>query len=306
MNALCSVKEDKVDLEFAKKIIDEAINEVDAVECVFHGGEPFFNRSDNIIQSYINLVYSYPNVNWSATTNLVYNITPKLLELFNLFTNKFIKTSWDVDNYRFKNKQQLDKWEENVKFLIEQGFNVEAIITVNTDTIKHNPKEIIDYMYDLGIRCINFERITETGRASKIKVKPLNRDTDNWLYEAYMYNKEKHISIPLFDELEAIVKGAEPIGCRLRQCMKNVRTINANNTLSTCPNMCNEIIGKYDGEYHYDEENHNKLIQFERIKNNRCLVCKYYNICKGDCCQLTFDESGCPGLRKILKELTDA
>lgn len=304
-SALCGLKGNQLDLKFARKVIDESIKEVDDVECVFHGGEPFFNRSDKIIQTYIDLINEYPNVRWSATTNLVYEITPKLNELFNLFTNKFIKTSWDVDSYRFKNKQQLDKWESNIKYLLDQGFNVEVIITVNTNTIKHSPSEIMDYMSNLGIKCINFERITETGRAAEVKVKPLNCETDKWLYEAFQYNKCKQFSIPLFDELKAIVEGAEPIGCRLRQCMRNVRTLNANNTLSTCPNMADVTIGKYDGEYKYNESEHQKLIEFEKKKSLRCLTCKYYNICKGDCCQLQFDESGCPGLRKILEEICE-
>lgn len=299
MNSLCNNTE-FVDLDFAKKVLDFNIEE--NTECVFHGGEPFFLRDDKTIQKYIDLVLEYPNIKWSATTNLVYNITPKLLELFSLFDNKFIKTSWDVDNYRFKTKEQLNLWENNIKFLLNKGFDVEVLITVNNLLIKHKPEEIVDYFVDLGIKTINFERITENGRANKVKVKPTNRETDSWLYEVYKYNKS--LNIPLIDELVSISQGAEPLGCRRRECMKCVTTINSNNTVGTCPNMAkDQPIGKYENNEVIYNDKQDELIKLEKNINNKCLVCRFYKICKAECCQLQFDETGCPGLTEIMRNI---
>lgn len=299
MNSLCNNNE-FVDLNFVRKVLNKNIEK--DTECVFHGGEPFFLRDDKTIQTYIDLVLEYPNAKWSATTNLVYEITPKLLRLFNLFNNKFIKTSWDVDEYRFKNKDQLHLWENNVKFLLSEGFEVEVLITINNLLIKHDPKEILDYFKGLGIKIINFERITENGRASEVKVKPTNREADEWLYKIYKYNTE--LSIPIIDELVDISKGAEPSGCRKRECMKCVLTINSNNTIGTCPNIAKiQPIGKYENDIIMYSDKQKDLIKVEKNVNFKCLMCRFYNICKADCCQLKFDETGCPGLTNILKEL---
>jgi len=203
---------------------------------------------------------------------------------------RFIKTSWDVDDYRFKNNEQLKVWEDNVRFLIEKGYIVQPIVTVNIQTIKHNPYELLSYFKDFGINIVNFERITETGKASKVKVKPTNREIDNWLYKAYKISKELDMHIPLFDELVAISKGAEPLGCRRRECMQSVRTLNTDGSIGACPNCS-------------DNMNLDELIKLEKTIPNQCKFCKFYKICKGDCCQLKFDETGCPGLTNIYEEL---
>lgn len=302
VNSILQLKELPLNISAIQNILTEV---QDGTECVFHGGEPFFDRSDKNIQSYIDLVKEYPNIRWSATTNLVYNITPKLLELFNLFHNKFIKTSYDVDNYRFKTNEQLEMWENNVHFLLKQGFCVEVLTTVNKNTILHEPTELLNYFYKLGIRYINFERITDNGRAIENKVRPTNKEVNDWLYRAFKYNQEIDMKVALFDELVAISKGAEPLGCRRRECMNCVMTINNNGTVSTCPNMTDTKIGciECDNKLKLNQDIRNKLIQWEKTPNQKCLTCKYYKLCKGDCCQLKFDETGCPGLTKILEEI---
>jgi len=300
MNSICGATQ-QVDLDYVRQIINNNLSE--DIECVFHGGEPFFNRDDKIIQSYIDLVKEYPQIKWSATTNLVYKITPKLLELFELFYDKFLKTSWDVGDYRFKNEEQRSIWEDNIKFLLSKKFNVEVIVTVNKMTIDLESKTIIDYMKNIGVNIVNFERITENGRAKDANVRPTNRQTDEWLFKAFLYNKtSSSLFIPIFDEIESMFNGAEPIGCRKRECMKNVKTINSNNTLATCPNISEILIGDKDNYY---EKQHKELIIKENNRRSECLVCKFYSICKGECCQLKFDETGCPGLLKIMNHLSE-
>ena len=103
----------------------------------------------------------------------------------------FLKTSWDVDNYRFSDISQKTVWERNVKHLLSLQFSIQPIITVNLQTIQHSPQELFEYFKKLGISTLNFERITETGRASNLKVKPTNRQVDEWLWQAYVTNKKR-------------------------------------------------------------------------------------------------------------------
>lgn len=285
-----------LDVNRIKEILN-TYSKDDNLECVFHGGEPFYLIKD--FQPYIDLIDEFPNVSWSATTNLIYEITPDHLRLFNKFTNKFIKTSWDVDDYRFKTKNQLELWEKNVKLLIEQGFTIQVIITVNNQTIQYNPYEQLMYFKNLGINIINYERITETGRAAEVKVKPTNREIDDWLYKAFIASKELNINIPLFDELVNYKQGF--LGCRKRECMQNVRTLNADGSLGACPNCSDKII--LDKDNNHNKELEENLVTMEKMLPMSCKFCKFYKICHGDCCQLKFDETGCPGLTKIYEEI---
>ena len=301
---LFNIKPSFIDLNTVQSYIENFIvsNKDDTLECVFHGGEPFYLGGEDQLQKYINLIEACNNsrITWSATTNLIYNITSKHLELFNKFHNKFIKTSWDVDSYRFNNNEQLKLWENNVKLLIKEGFNIQPIITINNETIKHNPIEILSYFKNLDIHNLNFERITETGKAAKIKVKPTNREIDEWLYQAYISSLDLDIEVSLFNELKyAITDGF--IGCRKRECMQNVRTINTDGSIGACPNCSDLYLIEKDGIYNKEIEN--ELIQKEKTVPNQCKFCRFYKICNGDCCQLKFDETGCPGLIKIYEEL---
>lgn len=274
-----------------------------ALECTFHGGEPFYLGGEEQLEKYIKLIDKYaryPNIIWSATTNLIYDITSTHLKLFNKFYNKFIKTSWDVENYRFSDDRQKQLWENNVKTLLSYGFIIQPIITVNTQTITHSPEELYEYFIKLGVKSINFERITLTGRAKTNPVKPTNREVDEWLYKAYCLNKRYGLDISLFNELiHADTNGF--IGCRRRECMQTVRTINTDGSIGACPNCSDIHIIGIDGKYNQVQEEN--LLKQEQTVSKQCLFCKYYKLCNGDCCQLEFDETGCPGLTKIYEEV---
>jgi len=291
-----------LDLNIVRKYINNFLinNPNDTLDCTFHGGEPFYIGN---LQNYIDLMNeykAYPQIKWSATTNLIYKITPLHISLFNMLSNKFIKTSWDVDDYRFKTSNQLELWENNVKLLLKEGFTIQPIITVNNQTILHDPKELFEYFKNLNIKNINFERITEAGRATQVKVKPTNRETDDWLYKVYLLNKEYNFDIPIFNELLESYKIGYS-GCRKRECMQDVRTINTDGSIGACPNCSNVYI--IDKEGNYNQEQENTLIKMEKDINIQCRCCKFYKICHGDCSQLAWDETGCPGLTKILENI---
>lgn len=292
-----------LDLNKAKQYLDNIIKlyPEDNIYCTFHGGEPFYTGD---ISKYIDLINNYSNIKnmyWSATTNLIYNISTEHIKLFGLFKDKFFKTSWDVEDYRFRNISQKELWENNIKYLLSLGFLIQPIITVNLQTIQYSPSDLFEYFKHLGISTVNFERITETGRASIIKVKPTNRQVDEWLWQVYIINKSKYnFYIPLFAELE-YAKTNGFVGCRKRECMQTVRTINTDGSVGACPNCADIYIIDKTGQYNTDTEK--DLILKEKTVTDTCMFCKYYDICNGDCCQLSFDETGCPGLIKIYQEL---
>ena len=274
----------------------------DAISIQLHGGEPCLYNLDDIIHLVKEL--QDQQCKFSITTNLVYNITKKHIDLFKLMLpygdQPYIMTSWDY-GIRF-NDQQLKLWETNVKYLLKQQITVQPIICVTKQLIKNiSPKELFEYFSNLGINDINFERITSTGKAAENDVRPTNRDTDDWLYKAFLKYENNSFHIPLFGNLKETIFGHFN-GCRARKCMKTVTTINPDGTVATCPNMPTDIIGTISN---LDESKRACLCNKEKFARfQTCSICKYFKYCNGECCQLEDDETGCPGLKNILKHIT--
>ena len=85
------------------------------VTLILHGGEPLY---DGIQKSQFVIDNVDKKVNLYITTNLMYNIDEKTLNFFKQF--KLISTSWDY-KIRFRTKQQLKLWENNVRKLTESN-----------------------------------------------------------------------------------------------------------------------------------------------------------------------------------------
>lgn len=268
----------------------------DDINVTLHGGEPTLYDLDKIL--YIIDSVNETNIMWEITTNLVYELTDKHIQIFKKMHKSFIKTSWDY-KIRF-NKEQEELWFNNVRKLKSIGIEVQPIVCLTKQLIKDlNPNYIFDMFSNLGLKYFNFERITSTGRADINDVRPNNSDLDKWLLDAFKIYENTKFYIPLFSGVKEGIKG-NLIGCRRRQCMRTVTTINPNGTISSCPNMANISYGTLKT---IDENKRKMLYNFEDNKNIGCLCCKYFKQCNGDCCQLQWDNTGCPGMLSIYKYL---
>lgn len=262
-----------------------------------HGGEPLLYNLD-ILLDFINKT-KYLKLNWTITTNLNYKITEKHLFLFKQMipygNNPLILTSWDY-KIRF-NKENLNLWKANIKILQKNNILVQPIICLTNVLIKEiSPYILFKYFKHLNIYQFNFERITNTGRAIENKLRPNNKDLQEWLLQAYkLYEKDNTLIIPLFEGIKQSLKGIY-LGCRNRSCMKDVITINPDGTLSGCPNTANINYGNLNNINIKKKE---ELIQKEKIRNIKCLTCKFFKYCNGDCFQLEFDNTECPGMKSI-------
>ena len=266
-----------------------------------HGGEPCMYDINKLIW----FIKSIPQLNckFSITTNLAYELSDKHIQLFKLMkpydSTPYIMTSWDY-KIRFDDKS-LSLWEKNIKVLQDSNIVVQPIVCITTMLVDGvSPKQLFDYFEKLNIKNINFERITATGNAVVNNLKPLNRQVDNWLYEAFCIYENNDFHIPLFGNLKCAMFGKYN-GCRARQCMSTVTTINPDGSLATCPNMPLNSIGTI---YHEDFGARFKLCACEKNINTNCKNCNYLKYCNGDCCQLEYDKSGCPGLKLIIAHLS--
>lgn len=291
-----------------KNIVEKSINFLrqfrkdhpeDKIQMSLHGGEPLLYDIKSI-QEIIDNTKDL-DLYWSVTTNLVYSLTEDHFKLFNCMEKHndkpLILTSWDYD-IRFKDSNELSLWENNIKDILAHNIDIQPIVCLTNKLIENViPKDLFNYIKSLGLNRLNFERITDTGRAVENKLRPNNKDMRDWLYQAYIDKED--IFIPLFEGVERSINGTF-LGCRARHCMENVITINPDGTIAACPNTANKQFGDLD---QIDCEKRNELIKFERQVNQRCLMCNLYKYCKGDCCQLTFDETGCPGLKEVYEKI---
>lgn len=273
------------------------------IDLHIHGGEPFLFDLDKI-EYLISELKEY-TFKWTVTTNLIYEITDKHLNIFKKMlpydNNPLILTSWDY-KIRFKDNQQ-SLWENNVKYLIEKGIQVQPIVCLTNLLIENlKPEDIFSYFKRFNIKRFNFERITNTGNALINNLRPTNEDLQNWLLSAYkIYEKQNDIEIPLFTGLEYSLKGIF-LGCRNRQCTNNVITINPNGTIASCPNTADYTFNDiFTNNLQVSKKDY--ITNKENSKDLRCLICEFYKYCNGDCFQLEFDNTNCPGLKKLYEYL---
>ena len=280
-------------------------HKTDKVNVQLHGGEPMLYDL-KALNDFVDSLKDYP-ILWSITTNLTYKVLKPHIEFFKKMLpygkQPYIMTSWDYD-IRFT-PESLKIWKANIKKLIKYGITPQPIVCLTNKLIQNlTPKELFDMFEELGVNNINFERLTETGNASDGSLTPKNRHVDMWLYDAFRYIMEQKLDIyvPLFESVVDSVNGFLT-GCRARQCMKTVTTINPDGSVSACPNTANVKIGMLNqfGSIDYDKMRQNYLINLEKTFNFDCCACEYYKYCNAECCQLKYDDSGCPGLKLIYK-----
>ena len=294
-------------LESLDAVIDFAQqHSADQIDVQFHGGEPFCSALD--IDIAMRRFAAYSNIKSCITTNLCYQLSDVHIAIFRKMqpysSQPCIMTSWDHE-IRFETASQEQLWEENVRTLISNKIDVRPIVCLTTKLVNTwKPACLMAKFQSLGISTLNFERLTENGRlTSNLQLKPTNRVVDHYLYESYHAAKQLNMHIPLFESAEESMNGFL-FGCRARKCMKHVITINPNQTLAACPNSYAMLIGKIENrKFQFDVRQQLLACKCEQKRHQRCYQCKYFKYCNGDCCQLSFDETGCPGMTELYSEL---
>lgn len=319
-NSVCSDHEQMSEqtLERILEYISDLKEQGYDVDVALHGGEPTLYKNTDALWDFV-FSCNEMNVPITMTTNLAYKVTEEQIELFSRFKQAdgepLVLTSWDY-KIRFKNSEQERTWESSVKKLLSNDIAVQPIVSLTKLLLeKKTPKSVFEYMHKLGVRNLNFERLTCNGRAAENEdeLMPTNEQVDTWLAEAYRVWKSSYsdIYVPLLDALEWAAYEGKYIGCRARQCTRVVRTFNPDGSMATCPNIPLETVGDINtlkpieeiGNVIIGSAKYKKLCDKESLKNNQCYTCEYYSICNGDCFQLRWDYSGCPGLKKTIKEV---
>ena len=266
----------------------------------FHGGEPFLaplNKLEKVCKT-------LTDCKFDATSNLLL-VNEDIIKFIKQYFKDdngapFIKTSWDW-KIRF-NLNQERLWINNVKQLLNNGINVKVNICLTKLLIKDwKPLDLINYIYNLGIKEIHFERLSYNTTEDKSLI-PNYDDQDKWILDFYLVNNK--LIVDNFLELQYAADGIF-IDCRKRQCMNNVVTINADGTIGGCPNT--SIKDWYTTIYKEPDislcSKHCELIDKEKKRMPQCYYCDLYQICNGDCCQLTWIDGKCPAFKRLMRKI---
>ena len=295
------------------------------IRIMFHGGEPMLAPVSDMQYVCDQVRNLFPSVSFDLQTNLVYKLTDEKRQFMRkeLMKDGF-GTSWDY-KMRFGSTAQVYKeeleakhieiWENNVRTLVEDGHSLTMIVSMNRDLlVNKEPKEVIDYAISLGFKYILFERITSDGNAVLNDVLPGNKLQDDWMLKMW----EQTLEHKLYDKIgnmllsefaEAIVNNNH-VANRCRICEKSLLTINADGTISGCPNTA--PVG-YWGHIDWSIEDNLKskkrlkTISCEMTRNEVCLTCPAFSICNGDCHQLLWEGDLCAAPKSIwTKSLKEA
>lgn len=296
-------------LEFFDKLFEKRGS--DRCRILLHGGEPLLAPAKDIHYFLDKISEKYPKTNLGIQTNLVFPLTEEKKGVLERFQD--IGTSWD-HKMRFGNIQQALLWEKNVRILIDSGKQISIMISLNASLIKEfQPIDIIQYLIDLGVQHVLFERITSNGNAvENFDVIPENKELDKWIllmYEQTMEYKlfEKIHNMFLEEIAMSFVRGKH-VANRCRNCEQSLMTINADGTISGCPNSAPE---EYWG--HIDmsiEENlmskkRLKTIACEMVRKDECLACPVASFCNGDCHRLGWQGKICAAPKSLMSKMKE-
>ena len=303
------------DKDKVKDWIDRFIhttNKDDTIHCEFHGGEPFLVDVEEMkaVHNYCNSLH--PNITWGATTNLVFKLKDEHKDFIKNELGDRLGTSWDP-KIRFDNDKQLKLWLNNIKELLAQGTTIRLFISVTKDTIAIEPIYLLTWIKSLGVQEVSFERLTGNGSALKHPdIFPSNIEQDAWFLKMHkqseLYNARDWF---VNDFLETIYSkfetGFTKGGTFCRDCEEKIFTLNADGSISGCPNSAPEFqFGHINDSI---EDLINSPIRLENMaceksRNPLCYSCEVFQHCGGDCHQLSWQDDICGAPKSLMKVLS--
>ncbi len=275
---------------------------------LFHGGEPMLAPLSDLIKFREEVVKFLPQSTFGLQTNLVYRLTPEIKDFF--LSLKSFGVSWDYD-IRFEYQAQKDLWESNISQLKEMDLELTMVVSISRKLIeKKRAIAIVQYAYEQGFKHILFERITSNGNAKlNTDIIPSNEAVDTWVYDMYQDTLEcewhKRIDNMMLSTLAEGIYSTNHTATACRVCEQTMLTINADGTVSGCPNSAPEHNWGNISQPIFEllkSSARVKSITCETERNPLCYTCEYLPVCNGGCHQLAWEGDICPAPKKLFHE----
>jgi len=308
-------------VNFLKKLTTE--QSLNSLRLIYHGGEPLLAPVKDLYYFYNNTKDLASHVEYGIQTNLVFPLTADKMDFLNDVIKPYgLGTSWDHDirfgsnspgDAQLKSKQ-LNLWENNVKKLVDQDHTITLMVSLSKNLIQDlEPKEIVEYASKLGIKYILFERITSDGNTlDNLGILPKNKDIDNWLFKMFVQTMEFELYLKIgnmfLNEIAHTFIRRVHIANRCRNCEQSLITINADGTLSGCPNSApKDTWGNIDQDLNSLLRSSCRVnaICSEMKRNEVCINCPVSSICNGDCYKLPWEGDVCAAPKTLMKFLKD-
>lgn len=289
----------------------EKFKQGDSAHYEFHGGEPFLapvSQMKHVVDACKDLS---PNQTFGATTNLVYKLKPEHIEFIKNDLGSRLGTSWDP-KIRFANFKQYKLWYDNLKTLQREGVDIKLFISVTKQTIAYRPIVLMRWIRRLGVKEVSFERLTSNGSAKRFpEIFPTNIELDQWFLDmhndAIKYNtRDWFHNENLENVYSKFENGYNCSGTFCRDCEEKIFTLNADGTVSGCPNAAPEFnFGSIDDSIATIINSPRRLrsIVEERSRNPNCYSCPVFQYCNGDCHQLEWQGDICGAPKSLMKLL---
>lgn len=247
------------------------------------------------------------NVEIYAQSNLVYNLTDEWLNLFKKMD--YLDTSYDY-SIRFSNEQQRELWFNNVRKITSNGIELSCVITITKDVVENlTPRALFDIMLGLGIKKIELERLFPPLKPmveyDNGNIVATNRDVDKWMFDAYLlYEKLKDVGVYVetFNCMEESICGNNYYE-HSRCCQENNLTFLPNGDVSQCFVTSVKPFFNILNPNNKNMDIYNENVLFEKKLNDGCRDCPYLKYCRGDCCMMKWDSTGCPTPKLIYEYL---
>ena len=297
--------------DWVKRLHEVAYKPNDTIHYEFHGGEPFLAPISHMTKFYEETKELWPQTSFGITSNFVLKLTDEHWKFIKGPLNNRVGTSWDP-KIRFENPKQELLWKKNVKALIDAGVTVKLFISVTKDTLAIEPIKLLKWVKALGVQEMALERLTGNGNALlHPEIFPKNIDQDAWFLEMHKQSEEygardwfeNEFLETIYDKFE---KNFNKGGTFCRDCEEKLYTINADGTLSGCPNAApEEQFGHINQDIKtlINSPKRIKNIACERARDPRCFQCPVFAFCGGDCHQLEWQGDICGAPKSLMKFL---
>ena len=281
------------------------------VHLEFHGGEPFLADISSMQYVYDQCQDLWASRSWGITTNLTYKLTQDKIDFIMGPLGARIGTSWDPD-IRFASPKQYDLWRKNLQTLIDLGVEVKLFVSVTRGTVAMEPIDLLEWIRDLGVTDLALERLTMNGSAREnLHIFPTNLEQDQWFlkmhHQILEYDARSWFSNEFMESIYAKFEIGFTNGATFcRDCEEKLFTLNADGTISGCPNSAPEHqFGHINDDIVSLLTSPQRLenISCERARDPRCYTCEVFEYCNSDCHQLEWQDNVCGAPKSLMKAL---
>lgn len=256
--------------ELTPEKVIELVKENGYTTIDFLGGEPLLNP-----QFIIDIVdhFKYSDKAFCISSNLAFkplsDLQIEALRKIQKYSNSKVSvgTSYNID--RFEATDYLDLWKKNMLELDEFGINVGVTVTLTENQCEQSVDDLKLLLESVKYKSVNLERCNYSKPQDEVElehIKQISHKIDLYLKECFKkFPLDKNYQFArYYDSAYNRVALMDP------HCSYHTDIIFCDGNLKH--GCCSNGV----------QEDDRDLLKQKIIKNN-CLICEFYDFCKGDC-----------------------